>query len=271
MTSAAAVRAGRSAAAAPEAGGPRGTCPAARPVRGPWHGRARHDVSAAVRARWAGSRTVQPACRVVCRCRCLAPGVPARRVLLRRIADMYAVPLSDAAIDLLAAGPAGIESDRLDRAAVEPCDRAAWVTRRAWQSPPSTSTTFVSFLQDQAHERQPTFRLIAGKTAKYFSVTTQQLRGPSQRSQVVRARGVAMLLARNLTGKSLELIGEYFGHRDHTTVLHACRKTEPLRHTDPAISQAMDELCGTTEGATSRPCERQPRAGSGTVSDPGRK
>jgi chromosomal replication initiator protein len=98
------------------------------------------------------------------------------------------------------------------------------------------------FLQNQAHEHRPTVRLISGKTAKYFSVTTQQLRGPSRRSQVVRARGVAMLLARNLTGKSLEVIGQYFGNRDHTTVLHACRKTESLRHTDPSISRAMDEL-----------------------------
>jgi chromosomal replication initiator protein len=98
------------------------------------------------------------------------------------------------------------------------------------------------FLQVQAHERQPTFRLICGKTAKYFSVTLQQLRGPSRRSLVVRARGVAMWLARNLTGKSLESIGQYFGQRDHTTVLHACRKTDLRRRTDPAINQALEEL-----------------------------
>ena len=98
------------------------------------------------------------------------------------------------------------------------------------------------FWKDQAHDRQPTLRLITGKVAKHFSVTIPQLRGPSRRSHVVRARGVAMLLARNLTGTSLETVGEYFGDRDHTTVLHACRKTESLRHTDPAISQAMDEL-----------------------------
>jgi chromosomal replication initiator protein len=171
----------------------------------------------------------------------VAPGIPARRVLLRRIADMYAVPLSDAAIDLLATGPTGTESDRL----TVPRLNHAIVQLGHAASVEETSIDLDDvrvFLRDQAHERQPTFRLISGKAAKYFSVTIQQLRGPSRRSQVVRARGVAMLLARTLTGKSLEIIGQYFGHRDHTTVLHACRKTESLRHTDPAVSQALDEL-----------------------------
>jgi chromosomal replication initiator protein len=171
----------------------------------------------------------------------LAPGVPARRVLLRRIAEMYAVPLSDAAIDLLAAGPAGADAGRvtvpqLNHAIVQ-LGHAARVTEASIEL-----DDVRTFLQVQAHERQPTFRLICGKTAKYFSVTSQQLRGPSRRSQVVRARGVAMLLARDLTGKSLEAIGQFFGQRDHTTVLHACRKTVALRRTDPAIAQAMDEI-----------------------------
>jgi len=68
---------------------------------------------------------------------------------------------------------------------------------------------------------------------------------------VVRARGVAMLLARTLTGRSLELIGQYFGNRDHTTVLHACRKTESLRHTDLAIATAVDHLSQELAGPSS--------------------
>ncbi len=133
------------------------------------------------------------------------------------------------------------------------CSSDTW---RAWKTRPSTSTDIRVFLQDQAHERQPTFRVISGKAAKYFSVTIQQLRGPSRRSQVVRARGVAMLLARNLTGKSLEMIGQYFGHRDHTTVLHACRKTESLRHTDPAISQSHGRTVGTAHCTPVAPVKR---------------
>ena len=51
-----------------------------------------------------------------------------------------------------------------------------------------------------------------------------------------------MLLAWNLTGKSLDAVGGYFGNRDHTTVLHACRRTESLQETDPAIAKALEEL-----------------------------
>jgi chromosomal replication initiator protein len=171
----------------------------------------------------------------------LAPGMPARRVLLRRIADMHAVPLSDAAIDLLATGPTGTAADRLTVPQLNHAIVQLGHVARVEETSIDLDDIRV-FLQDQAHERQPTFRVISGKAAKYFSVTVQQLRGPSRRSQVVRARGVAMLLTRNLTGKSLDMIGQYFGHRDHTTVLHACRKTESLRHIDPAISQALDEL-----------------------------
>ncbi len=171
----------------------------------------------------------------------LAPGIPARRVLLRRIADLHEVQLSDAAIEMLAIGPTDAESDRLTVPQLNHVVvQLAHVARV--EATPIELDEIRLFWKDQAHERQPTLRLITGKVAKHFSVTTLQLRGPSRRSHIVRARGVAMLLARNLTGTSLETVGEYFGGRDHTTVLHACRKTESLRHTDPAISQAMDEL-----------------------------
>jgi chromosomal replication initiator protein len=171
----------------------------------------------------------------------LAPGVPARRVLLRQIADLHDVRLSDAAIELLAIGPTDAESDRwtvprLNHAVVQLGHTARM------ESTSIELDEIRLFWKGQTHERQPTLRLITSKVAKYLSVTTPQLRGPSRRSHVVRARGVAMLLARTLTGTSLKMVGKYFGHRDHTTVLHACRKTESLRHTDPAISKAMDEL-----------------------------
>jgi len=51
-----------------------------------------------------------------------------------------------------------------------------------------------------------------------------------------------MYLARQLTGKSLKQIGEYFGGRDHTTVMHGCRKTEDLIQNDPSTRHAVVEL-----------------------------
>jgi chromosomal replication initiator protein len=49
-------------------------------------------------------------------------------------------------------------------------------------------------------------------------------------------------LSRQLTDKSLEQIGHYFGGRDHTTVAHGCRRTEDLIENDPSTRQAVQHL-----------------------------
>jgi chromosomal replication initiator protein len=66
-----------------------------------------------------------------------------------------------------------------------------------------------------------------------------ELRSASRRRGVVVARDVAMYLARQLTSNSLKQIGDYFGGRDHTTVLHGCRKTESLMNSDATTHQAV--------------------------------
>jgi chromosomal replication initiator protein len=63
-----------------------------------------------------------------------------------------------------------------------------------------------------------------------------------RRQSLVTARGVAMHLARQLTDLSLEQIGDYFGGRDHTTVLNSLRRTEDLIKRDPALRQAAIDL-----------------------------
>jgi chromosomal replication initiator protein len=85
-------------------------------------------------------------------------------------------------------------------------------------------------------------RAIATSTARYFSLRLNDLRSASRRRPVVVARGVAMFLCRLLARESLDRIGQYFGGRDHTTVMHACRKTEELLQTDLEIRQAIDKL-----------------------------
>ena len=59
---------------------------------------------------------------------------------------------------------------------------------------------------------------------------------------MVVARDVAIFLCRGLTKASLDRIGQYFGGRDHTTVMHACRKMEGLVESDPAVRQATEAL-----------------------------
>jgi chromosomal replication initiator protein len=65
---------------------------------------------------------------------------------------------------------------------------------------------------------------IMGQTASYFSLTLEDLCGTSRSRTLVTARQIAMYLCRELTELSLPKIGQHFGGRDHTTVMHAERK-----------------------------------------------
>lgn len=101
---------------------------------------------------------------------------------------------------------------------------------------------------DRRHHPEPSIHRIALLAAKRFSVTLRDLRGSTRRRGVVAARGVAMYLARDLTGRSLREIGRYFGRRDHTTVSHGCRRVEALLQSDASLRytvfQLQEELTG---------------------------
>ncbi len=65
---------------------------------------------------------------------------------------------------------------------------------------------------------------ILAETAAYFGITVDEIRSQNRSRPIVQARQIAMYLVRDLTDLSLPKIGEVFGGRDHTTVLHACQK-----------------------------------------------
>ena len=89
---------------------------------------------------------------------------------------------------------------------------------------------------------QPSPADIAKNVARELQQTLEAMRGPSRKAGVVRARGLAMHLIRQWTESSYQNIGELFGGRDHTTVMHACKKTEDDLSKDPELSQCVDRL-----------------------------
>ncbi|MCC6507652.1 MAG: AAA family ATPase [Pirellulaceae bacterium] len=94
-----------------------------------------------------------------------------------------------------------------------------------------------------AFNRQPLdINTIAKAVAKRFRMKLPELRSATRLARVVRARGLVILLSRKLTSASLQSIGEYFGGRDHSTILHAFRKLEESLPGDPELSQALLEL-----------------------------
>jgi len=78
--------------------------------------------------------------------------------------------------------------------------------------------------------------------ARYFRLKVADIRSSSRKQNLVRARSLAMFIARQMTSKSMNQIGEYFGGRDHTTVLHAIRKTEMLLESDTELQRAAEEV-----------------------------
>jgi chromosomal replication initiator protein len=92
------------------------------------------------------------------------------------------------------------------------------------------------------HETEITPTLIIGQTAQYFSLTLDDICGPSRSRNLVEARQIAMYLCRELTDLSLPSIGREFGGRDHTTVLHACNKVKSTLSEKPALYTKISEL-----------------------------
>ena len=94
-------------------------------------------------------------------------------------------------------------------------------------------------LRDILHvaNRQINVEGIQKTVAEYFKIKVSDMHSKRRNRNVARPRQVAMALAKDLTQMSLPEIGEAFGNRDHTTVLHACRTIASLRQKDIGLNR----------------------------------
>jgi len=81
--------------------------------------------------------------------------------------------------------------------------------------------------------------------AEYYKIRVADLHSKRRNRSITRPRQVAMALAKELTTHSLPEIGDAFGGRDHTTVLHACRKVKELKESDARIHEDYANLLRT--------------------------
>ncbi|HCC80623.1 MULTISPECIES: chromosomal replication initiator protein DnaA [unclassified Methylophaga] len=95
------------------------------------------------------------------------------------------------------------------------------------------------------HQKLVTLESIQKTVAEYFKIRVSDLLAKKRTRSVARPRQIAMALAKELTSHSLPEIGEAFGGRDHTTVLHACRKVVELKETDSRIAEDYRNLLRT--------------------------
>ncbi len=99
---------------------------------------------------------------------------------------------------------------------------------------------------------QITAATIMAETASYFHITVDDLCGTSRSRTLVTARQIAMYLCRELTELSLPKIGQQFGGRDHTTVMHAERKIRQLIGERRPIFDQITELTGQIRKTSAR-------------------
>jgi chromosomal replication initiator protein len=89
---------------------------------------------------------------------------------------------------------------------------------------------------------QITIELIQQVTAESFGIPVSSLSGNKRTSEIALARQVAMYLSRDMTGTTLQQIGYAFNRKDHTTVIHACKKIEESLRKDSRIKSIVENL-----------------------------
>jgi chromosomal replication initiator protein len=97
-------------------------------------------------------------------------------------------------------------------------------------------------------EKLVTVENIQKTVAEYYKIRIAELLSKRRSRSIARPRQVAMALAKELTNHSLPEIGDAFGGRDHTTVLHACRRVKELRETERRIGEDYMNLLRTLAG-----------------------
>ena len=90
--------------------------------------------------------------------------------------------------------------------------------------------------------KKTTLTLVAVYVAKKYSINEKKLAGKSRKMEIVLARHVAMFLCREITSSSLISIGKFFGNRDHSTVIHACKTIEEKMQSDPGLESVIKNL-----------------------------
>jgi chromosomal replication initiator protein len=113
------------------------------------------------------------------------------------------------------------------------------------QKTPVTLDTVREVLRDLLPDKKPvpiTFEAIKKAVASFYNLDPGDMTAKRRTRSIAFPRQVAMYLCRILTDASLPRIGEQFGGRDHTTVMHACDKLEEQRKDNPSLEDTLQKL-----------------------------
>jgi chromosomal replication initiator protein len=181
------------------------------------------NLSADLRGRFASGLMLQLA----------SPGAAARMRIVRHVSSALRKPLSDEVIRRLVAGMCW----SANRLMGELCQLYA-----SLPGVPAADVKPLESLATTGANSRCELPEIVRVVARFFGLSQKCLKSSSRRRSVVMARATIAYLARELTDASYEEIGCALGGRDHTTIMHNCKKLQRDRQRDVVIQETIDEL-----------------------------
>lgn len=166
------------------------------------------------------------------------PDFETRTAILRKKAESDLLDVSDDALSYIA-GKIDSNIRELEGALMRV---SAYAKLKHQRITTSLAAEALSDINPGSSPHELTIAEIQNKVAKYYHVTVSELRGRKRVKTIVIPRQVAMYLSRTLTDASLPKIGQDFGGKDHTTVIHACDKIADAVKNDQVLKHDVDEL-----------------------------
>ena len=166
------------------------------------------------------------------------PDIETRIAILRRKAESEGLTIDDNTLNYIAS-QVDTNIRELEGALVKV---QAHATIEKEDINPSLAREALTDLKLVQKDRGLQISKIQEVVANYFQTSTEELKGKKRVRQIVVPRQIAMYLSRELTNASLPKIGQEFGGKDHTTVMHACDKIGKQIQTDTEIKAAVFDL-----------------------------
>ncbi|NBV41319.1 chromosomal replication initiator protein DnaA [bacterium] len=166
------------------------------------------------------------------------PEFETRIAILRKKTELYQLQISDEILHFIATQiPTNVRE-------MEGCltKIAAYASLLNTEVTLSIASNVIRDMIGIHHEKPLTINYIKRKVCDYFNISNTDLCSKTRTRELAYARQIAMYLARELTNVSLPKIGENFGNRDHTTVMHSVDKVKTLLVDDPETKSIMNVL-----------------------------
>jgi chromosomal replication initiator protein len=170
------------------------------------------------------------------------PDMATRMAILRKRADHDGVQLADETALAVIAARIDTNVRALEGALIRVVAFSS-LTGRPLTAELANEVLASLYPRPSARAQARTIAEIQSAACDHFGLSCDELLSTTRSPRVAWPRQVAMYLARELTAESLPSIGRQFGGRDHTTVLHACRRAGARIATDAEAREAVEKLC----------------------------